>query len=500
MKLGHLLTKRIFAFGTLAGIAILAACGGGGGGSSSTVPPSARLSAPLAIPSSGGSTGTTSAARLSLTIPNSTTAASFTRQAKTIAATTNGVVVTLVKSDNTSAAFAPVTFDVSASSTLCTTSGTGRSCSLTIAAPIGNDIFTVDTFSSATAASGTKSGSGVFKMSVVQNAANSASVTIGGPIASALLISSVGSYASFSTPNSPSTPYPTSARIYVVGLDTAGAVILAPDTFTSPVTLTIGNAYGGAANRHPQFSGPTPTPTPISTPAAILSVTPVGGTTTSTSAGVSSISVNSPSDVVTITTQAIYGSATLQVTASVATSAPAPYNSGNALIFNVYGPYPTPAPTPAPTPGLTFVQQTVTSDLHWSPYAQAWQFPSAADTTQAKLTVLEATAGFTGNITFTDTSAIAGSCARLISSDDMRTPIAFPLSVAYSNSGGAPFAFYGFGPATPSPTSAPPSGPTPTPAPTATPAGPGTCSVTASDGTNSTTLTVYLNAFSGTVN
>ncbi len=116
---------------------------------------------------------------------------------------------------------------------------------------------------------------------------------------------------------------PTSTRIFVVALDAQGNQIIAPDTFDTPVTLTLrGPQLVSTGNRRrPQIGAPTPPPSPAPQTLVSLSVQyafPQSGVTSaSTDAQNASIPVLSPADKTVITPLGGPIEGDVQVTAGV---------------------------------------------------------------------------------------------------------------------------------------------------------------------------------------
>jgi len=110
---------------------LLAACGGGGSGSIPSVPG--------AVHTAGGS------ASIRISIPSASGSPSQRRRAY-VGSDVEGATVAVSQGAGT-----PLTtaFDLSSGSTLCTSSGSARSCTMTVTAPYGADTFAVTTYDSA---------------------------------------------------------------------------------------------------------------------------------------------------------------------------------------------------------------------------------------------------------------------------------------------------------------------------------------------------------------
>src|SRR6185312_12446834 len=164
--MGNLTAQRLFAFGALAAGAALAACGGGGASSGT---PAARItSAPVTTAPPAGSGLAPASFAIKIPGPGNS---SISRRVKTVNAATTTVSFTLLKTDSVLPTPPPNSFDVSSTSTLCTTAADGsRSCTLGVSAPVGNDIYSVQTFD----IHGNKLGSAAVSIKVLQNVANTA--------------------------------------------------------------------------------------------------------------------------------------------------------------------------------------------------------------------------------------------------------------------------------------------------------------------------------------
>ncbi len=244
-------------------------------------------------------------ASFALKIPGGSAAAALGRKVQTVSVNTASVVVTLIKSSNTAYAL-PLTgtFNVTPSSTICTSDpgGTSRTCTLQLAAPVGTDIFTVDTYD----ASGNKLGSGAVSMTVAANQANNATVSLGGTIAAVELFSASLNYfeIALGVAGNPD-GLPTSTRIYALGFDSSGNPIVVPDTYSTAITLTLSNTSPlsppGITAATRRTLGAEPTLDQISTISVTYAFPQNGVTSATTSAGNLSVPVYSPEDVITVT-------------------------------------------------------------------------------------------------------------------------------------------------------------------------------------------------------
>ena len=319
---------RVLGIIALAVIAMaVAACGGGGGGGGSAAPASNLLPATSSPLPAGFAT-----ANVTISFPTSSLAS--IRRAQTVGAGTQSIRFTLLQQTGASASPAPQTYGLTSASPGCVVAAGVLTCSLSINAPVGSDIFLAQTYSGTTG-NGTLTGSGAVALSVALNATNRATLSLSAQIASLFLASSSGFLGALGSqlPGSHLRRAPRAAgtnvnsmRVFVIALDDAGNPVINPSQFDQPVNLELVYPYGG-------------------TPDVSLGVQYASGDTsasgsTSTSANYGSVLVYSPSDVIT---------ATLQTVTNGATSANIFGNIGSALIAS-------PAPVPsAPPAGVGFL-------------------------------------------------------------------------------------------------------------------------------------------------
>lgn len=406
-----------WSFLAIALLAVLAACGGGGGGTSAPVVPQNAATSPAAN-ATAGAAGTLKAT-LSLTVPNAVTGQGV-RRAQTVASGTQSITLTLLQTNGVATSgTVQGPFALTASSPGCATGANGVTCTFQIDAPIGDDIFVAQTYSTTTAAANTKLGSGAVAMTIKQNAQNTSTLTLNGPVASVVL-TSAGSIILGNL------PYPSSQRVFTVALDSSNNVIVNPSTFDQPVHLRL-NYTGGTS---------------------LIALTvayayPNGGAasaTTSASGGV--VDTTSPSDTITVSVIAGQsGSQSATVTALVGTTAQTPALSVSAF---VNGPSPTPSPpgTPCPAydggspplcsaPALTLGPQG--TDGRISPRDSLAQFLTLTDPQLLmQVTPSSGTPPYSGTVTFSD----GGTCAALgLTVTSSGSPYAFntPVSATGGN-------------------------------------------------------------------
>jgi hypothetical protein len=291
---------------------IVAACGGGGGGSTAPAVSSIGVSTPIAV-ATAGSTATQSVA-VSIIIPKKASSASATRTPAYIPANTQALTFQLVSVNGVGQTGAPQgPFVLTLANPNCTTVASGLSCTLTVNAPVGTDIFSATSYSDAGAT--VQLGSGAVALTVQNNARNTASLVLTGPLASVTIFSSTTTL----TNGNPS-PQPTlnagavarrneaaathrggltlrsttgsvqpvtSSRIFVVAVDSQGNQIINPTTYDVPITLSL------------SLLGLPPNVVTLGATYAGLSAADTGSASTTTDGG--TITTYAPSDQITLT-------------------------------------------------------------------------------------------------------------------------------------------------------------------------------------------------------
>lgn len=205
---------KVVAAAVLLGSA-LAACGGGGSSLPSATMPSAP-STPATTPKQSVS--------FTLTVPPSSSNAVRTR--KYLPSQTQSF--SIVETDNGGAPSAPVVQNTAQGSPNCTTGTNGTTCTVTVAANIGSDVFTVKAYD-APNAGGNLLASGTVAGTVQAGVANSFPLTLTGQVASVSLTTAeafpkVGS----------------STTIAVQAKDADSNTIIG--TYNAPVTLSVNGA------------------------------------------------------------------------------------------------------------------------------------------------------------------------------------------------------------------------------------------------------------------
>jgi hypothetical protein len=391
-------------FAVILMVASLVACGGGGGAGTSS-------GTPITIPvtSSPSAAPQTAAAHFTITIPNATGGASAKRSTKAIPAQTQSIRFTLLQTANGAVTGATSTlYPLLPTSPGCSAGANGTTCVLALAAPVGVDIFDADIYADAAGAT-PKIGGGTVKINVVANTANATTLTLFGTVASVVLSTddvangggtSAVHYLASTTgqafPAAPTVPIPTTARVFVVALDANGNQIIAPDTFDTPVVLTLTNGSGNAQTIASlsviyAFATGTGSAATTSTNASISVLSPADQTTVAPLG--SSMNENDFSIVASIggTQQATtlqFGSLPNQCpsgdiggTAPFAciTPSPSPSPTPTATPIPVVTPTPTATPTatPSPTPTPTPLPLAWNNDEGASNYQQAAGSPDA---------------------------------------------------------------------------------------------------------------------------
>lgn len=455
-----MIRRRLAALGIVMAAAAVA-CGGGGGSSPTGQAPALPVARATAAPSSTAAPAGTARTTLSITVPNAAPNAAR-RSPQYVSSQTRSVKFTLLKTDAALASMpAPQTFPLDASQSYCATTSAGLNCTLNIDAPLGHDIYTAETFSDAAATQ--KIGGGAVALTVQANATNAATISLGGPIASAGVLTGfnyvyLAAYASpqpSATPGGYSITVP-SVRLYVIALDTNQNLIISPDTYSQPVMINLYNAYyanyDSAGRKLADVSVYASTTDPADE--IVLTVRHRDGTTASTSHGVDSVAVTAPDDVVTASVNPTFASVNNYSTyiglgTTIGSATPPTflnyYNSNQLRVYPAVcptgwtgsepncAPPPTPSPTPTPScaPGtwfypyygactpvaMTWYNNTGDGRLSFYTTPQVYQFTSLADTRQADLYMTINDTGFTGSVTFdvdpAGGPANAANCARL---------------------------------------------------------------------------------------
>jgi hypothetical protein len=199
---------------------VLSACGGGGGSSPAPRAATAQQSGSVV-----------------LVIPTaSTTAAS--RSPKYISPSALSIAIAV-------SGGATIVADISVSSPDCTTTQTGRSCTIPLSAPAGHDTFTFTQYAGANA-TGAVLGTGTAALTVVAGTPFVLSATLNGSVGSIAL--ALGTIPPAGTPGS--------TTLTVTAEDPAGNVIVGPGDYTSPITLAVTDSTGQTTLSSSTVTGP----------------------------------------------------------------------------------------------------------------------------------------------------------------------------------------------------------------------------------------------------
>jgi hypothetical protein len=466
--------SRFLAFAALTATAALAACGGGG--SNGTPVSKAPVSSVTTPPATAGAG--LAPATFTIKIP-SANSSSTSRRTKTVNALTTSISFTLIKTAAGSVANAtPVSFDLSSASTLCTpATGSGRTCSIGISAPLGDDIYSIQTFD----VGGHKLGSSAVNITVLQNVANSAAISLGGTIAgimmTALSVSADGDImlAASGNPSVPST-----ARVLVIGVDNLQNVILTPDTFSSPILLAFRTVLQPLSNARRTRLLINPY-----VQATVTYANPIGGVTTSgANDQTGNVLVNSPGDIITLTAlgpgpTANQSNELLGFVGSIPATLPQIPPTAGSVASSFSGVPLQVLAVPAPPPALTWQasQPGLTGGTTTTP---AYTFASV--TSPAVNLSLFDSAG--GSVTLTSTDCLL--------SGQFDQPASFPINMALN---GPTFTLetLAHSGATPTPN------PNPSIVPTPFPLTAVTCHITATTPGSTSQLTVFINNVTGQV-
>jgi hypothetical protein len=231
----------------------LSGCGGGGGSSAPAPHVAASQqsgSVVLAIPSA---------------VPASTA-----RSAKYISPSALSIAIAVSGGATTVA-------DISVSSPNCTTTQTGRSCTIPLVAPAGHDTFTFTQYAGANA-TGAVLGTGTAALNVVAGTPFVLAATLNGTVGSIAL--ALGTIPPAGTPGS--------TTLTVTAEDAAGNVIIGPGNYSSPITLTVTDSTGQTTLSSSTVTGPSSTPITVN----YAGGTGTNATITASSTGIASASVS----------------------------------------------------------------------------------------------------------------------------------------------------------------------------------------------------------------
>jgi virginiamycin B lyase len=223
---------------------LLTACGGGGGGGPAPIP-----SAPAPAPTQtlAPNTGMQKVA-ISLVVPVNT-GTTGAKHREYISASAMGASIVVTQGSTTVNA----TLDLSASSSACTGSGSSRTCTTTVSAPTGSDVFTVTIYNQSPVNNAIPSGAailgvGASTVNVIAGTTNSVQVYVGGEVAHFGATLPSGSL--------PANGHAQSAVLVIAPTDFGNNPITAGtnDPYANPITVAITES-GGSGNATLSLNG-----------------------------------------------------------------------------------------------------------------------------------------------------------------------------------------------------------------------------------------------------
>ncbi|NNM92799.1 MAG: hypothetical protein HKL92_05595 [Candidatus Eremiobacteraeota bacterium] len=234
--------RRFGAFGffLFLAAAVVAGCGGGGSGNSST------------LPAHGGAGGTAQQAALQIFIPEPASA-SVARAPQYISASTKSIVITLTSVNGVPPApsVPPTVFNISVPP--CSTVSGGISCSVTVGAILGTDVFTIDAYDAANG-SGNILSSGTLSVAVGPGTNTPPPIALGGNVAK-VVVTAPPSPSASPAPNGVLTPTidgtVNSIQVSVAAYDASGNLIVGSAPFASPIPITLVGDPNGALTFSP---------------------------------------------------------------------------------------------------------------------------------------------------------------------------------------------------------------------------------------------------------
>jgi hypothetical protein len=140
---------------------------------------------------------------------------------------------------------ATIVADISQSSPDCTTTQTGRSCTIPLVAPAGHDTFTFTQYAAANA-TGAVLGTGTVALTVVAGTPFVLAATLDGTVGSVAL--ALGTIPPIGTAGS--------TTLTVTAEDAAGNVIIGPGNYSSPITLTVTDSTAQTTLSSSTVAGP----------------------------------------------------------------------------------------------------------------------------------------------------------------------------------------------------------------------------------------------------
>ena len=231
-----------------AGAALLIGCGGGGGGSTA--------------PQSSGSRAGSANGSATIAIP-SRTAAGTARAGRSVSAAAVSVSISVNNG-------APSIADISSTSSACTSTSTGRTCTVPLSAPPGNDTFVFKLYDQPNA-----SGNLLNQGQVVSNVAAGQPFTV-----AATLDAAVSSIAVSLGNATPVTGVPATYTVVVTAKDPSGNAVVGGGNYMTPITLSLADPNNALTLSATSVTGPgsvvqvTYNGTAMKSPAQITAVAP----------------------------------------------------------------------------------------------------------------------------------------------------------------------------------------------------------------------------------
>jgi len=238
--------RRFGAFGIFVFLAtaaaVVAGCGGGGSGNTST------------LPAHGTAGGAAQQTAFQIFIPQPSSA-SVARAPQYISANTKSVVITLssVNGAPPSPAVAPTVFNISVPP--CSSVSGGISCSVTVGAILGTDVFSIVAYDAANG-SGNILSSGAITVAVGPGTNTPPPVALGGNVAKVVVTAPPSATPA---PNGDLTPTidgtVNSVQMTVAAYDASGNLIVGSAPFASPIPITLVGDPNGALTVSPSSIG-----------------------------------------------------------------------------------------------------------------------------------------------------------------------------------------------------------------------------------------------------
>jgi streptogramin lyase len=210
-------------------IALLVLCACGGGGSSSFVP--------SATPTPAGTNAPSSPDTVSFVINVPAASTSTAKRSSYVSPSTGSIAFALESVNGTPSSTAPTIAAISATAAGCRAAQSGYSCTISVAAPAGNDVFSITTYQSANG-TGTVLASTTLAATVSASSSPNITLSLGG----------IPAAVSFSPARLPLVNDGNVHRFAVTlnAADASGATIVGASTYQSPVSLQIENDPAGA--------------------------------------------------------------------------------------------------------------------------------------------------------------------------------------------------------------------------------------------------------------